>query len=167
MTFRAGPDILSDAVLAEAAAAGARWIAYWYRHHAACVPGACWCWLEIRRGERRFGDGEGVAFVVFRDGTIGCYPLRHGAGEPALDWSQACQCYPRLTPDSVAALRAASDGAPPTIQHTDGTQQAKLPAAAAAVWEAWDAGVVGPLAWGIGELHDEIPDAVARPTPVS
>ena len=130
-TYRVGPDRVSG-VNFQALPWPACWVAYWYRDHSCCAPAACWCWAYAREG--RLGEiaGDGVAIIVFEDGLIGLYPLRHRRGELPLD-ADVLRQVRRYSRGEVTTLR----GRVPESD-VDDAATVEISSEAHSVWRAWD-----------------------------
>lgn len=130
--MRAGPDSLPSETFARSPR-DIFWVAYWYRSHARCAAGECRC-TEVRFAGRRYWlAGEGIAIVVYVDGTAGVYTLAHGPGSPALPWNDL-STHPVLTRADVEQLRKRGVAFEPREGWPD------LPNEHVDVWAAWDAG---------------------------
>jgi len=136
---RIGPDRLRPGALA-AEVASICWVAYWYRDHRWCTPGPCPCGAPTSAGQRPipFGGGEGVAIIARRDGRFGLHAIRHGFADPAFDWDAIGRGYPTLSLEELTNLRRKLAGTCPAFDDTEGNP-IRMAAAAAAIWEAFDA----------------------------
>lgn len=130
-TYRAGPDRVPG-VNFQGLPWPACWVAYWYRDHSCCAPAACWCWAYARDGRLGEVAGEGVAIIVFDDGLVGLYPLRHRRGEQPLE-SEMLRQVRRYPHEEVAMLR----GDLPVFGLVSASSF-DIPEEARTVWRAWD-----------------------------